>query len=430
MGPRSTLPGHAIACRLDGDLAFSVILRQVISVDPLRLARRQLQIDRERTARFSDLLAHKIGRMVASPLAFLRGSAPLFYGLIDRHERLSEGPAGVGWLVGDAHLENFGAYRADSRVVDRSREEDDRIVFDVNDFDEAFVGPWRFDVVRLLTSIVLGGREMGADGPRTLDLCDRLIDAYVGAVFHSQKAPPPARPVTSLVDQVRLRTRNQLLDARTSVVNGQRRFIRGPRYQELSPKLRTRAERAFAKYAKRIPDAQRPPDEALVVIDAAFRVAGTGSLGCLRVAVLVRGKGGRDGAWVFDMKQEDSPSAACLVRPPHLEPAERVCAAIRACVAYPPRMIGFTRLRGSSMFARRLSPQEDKIDFVTLRPEDLAPLAAYLGARLGEAHRRGAKRMPYRPWSTADRGRILANAISLAGIHEATYLAYCEIVRR
>jgi uncharacterized protein (DUF2252 family) len=404
----------------------------MLIVDPVRLARRQIEIDRERMARFPHLFERKVARMTASPLSMLRGSARLFYELLERHPALAEGPAGEGWLVGDAHLENFGAYRTNARATRETKRSraNESIVFDLNDFDEAFVGPWRLDVVRLMTSLVLGGREIGADGPRALGLCDGLLESYVGAAFHRKKAPRSPAPVTALVDTVRHRTRKQLLDARTVVVRGVRRFVRGARYQDLAPKLAAKAGKAFAKYTKRLAPAERAPPEAFDVIDAAFRVAGTGSLGCLRVALLVRGKGGRDGAWVFDMKQEDIPSSACLVRPPKLEPGERVCEANRACLARPPRMMGATRLRGESMFVRRLAPQEDKLDWTRLTAADLEPLARYLGAVLGTAHRRGARRAPDKSWNAEDRARLLARAISLAGIHEATYLAYCDLVRR
>src|SRR5579859_2991141 len=114
----------------------------MILVDPLRLARRQLEIDRDRTARFPHLLAHKANRMMASPFAFLRGSAPLFYELLERHPVLAQGPRGEGWIVGDAHMENFGAYRAGKLTVEESKHSrGEAIVFDLNDFDDAVVGP-------------------------------------------------------------------------------------------------------------------------------------------------------------------------------------------------------------------------------------------------------------------------------------------------
>jgi uncharacterized protein (DUF2252 family) len=370
--------------------------------------------------------------MRPSPLALLRGSAPLFYEILERHPALADGPSGEGWLVGDAHVENFGAYRTGALSLGETRRSHsaESVVFDLNDFDEAFVGPWRLDVLRLLTSLILAGRELGVDGRRALELADALLDAYAGALFHARRVPGGPPVVTQLVENVRARTRRELLDARTEVAHGKRRFVRGARYEALPPKLKAKAEKAFAKYAKGLPRGERPPEDALEVVDATFRVAGTGSLGCLRVAILVRGKGGRDGGWVFDMKAQSAPSSACLVRAPRLEPAERVVTAIGACLARPPRMIGTTRLRGESMFVRRLTPQEDKLDLTKLSSGDLEPLARHLGALLGAAHKRGATRPARRPWKREERALLLGRSIALAGMHEAIYLAYCDQVRR
>jgi uncharacterized protein (DUF2252 family) len=406
----------------------------MIFVTPARLARRQIAIDEERTGTFPHLFLRKRERMMASPLALLRGAAPIFYELLERNPVLRKGPPGAGWLVGDAHVENFGVYRAgvlSTKETAASRSNED-IVFDVNDFDDAFIGPWRYDVLRLLTSLVLGGRESGTDGPRTLVLCAALLDSYTSAAFGRtapNKAPTPPPVIAALIEKVRGRTRKELLDARTRVVDGQRRFVLGTRYEALSSSMQAKAVKAFGKYARRLPKADAIPAEALEVIDAAFRVAGTGSLGSLRIAVLARGKGGPDGAWIFDMKSEWAPSSAVLVPPPDLSPAKRVCAAIQACLARPPRMMGWTRMAGESMFVRRLAPQEDKVDLALVRTEDLEPLARHFGALLGAVHRRGATRTPKRPWTAEDRVELVHRAVALAGTHEAMYLAYCDLSR-
>jgi hypothetical protein len=112
------------------------------------------------------------------------------------------------------------------------------------------------------------------------------------------------------------------------------------------------------------------------------------------------------------------------------DPAERVCQGIQACLRRPPRMIGTTRLRRESMFVRRLMPQEDKLEFAQLPADELEPLVRHLGALLGAAHRRGAARPPESAWSAKDADRLLRGAVALAGLHEATYLAYCKLVRR
>jgi len=74
--------------------------RPVIAVDPMALAERQLAHEsRARTVRFPILFARKLARMTTSPLAFLRGAAPLFYELLAEHPSLAEGPRGKGWIV-------------------------------------------------------------------------------------------------------------------------------------------------------------------------------------------------------------------------------------------------------------------------------------------------------------------------------------------
>src|SRR6185436_19015558 len=112
------------------------------------LAARQLDLDAARTRRFPALLGRKYTRVSASPFAFLRGSCPLFHEMLDAWPHLREdGPDGTGWVAGDLHLENFGAYRPDAGSAARAKSR--RAVFDLNDFDEACVRAWRVDLLRL-----------------------------------------------------------------------------------------------------------------------------------------------------------------------------------------------------------------------------------------------------------------------------------------
>jgi uncharacterized protein (DUF2252 family) len=158
-------------------------------------------------------------------------------------------------------------------------------------------------------------------------------------------------------------------------------------------------------------------------------VAGTGSLGALRVAVLTSGKGGADGSWLFDLKEQLGSSADGLApRAPASSRAAEVEAALRICVEPPPRMLGTSKLGEHDVLVRRLTPQEDKLSLGQLAAPDLGPLAAYLGALLGTAHRRGRARA-FAPWSEAELGGILDRAVELAGIHEATYLELCRMTR-
>jgi uncharacterized protein (DUF2252 family) len=402
----------------------------MLSPDPIGLARAQLARDRADTSRFPGIFERKVARMSASPLAYLRGTAHLFYALFKRHPTLGKGPAGEGWLCGDAHLENFGVYRAVTKrggTIDVGKRAP--VVFDLNDFDEAIVGPWRYDVIRLLTSLILGGREIGADGKGTIERSRLLLETYVDAAFREQHLPEVPLSVAELIAKVNRRSHVDLLNRRTKPVKGSRSFVRGDRYTQLPARLAVPAARAFADYARniRVRDKLTRPFE---ILDVAFRIAGTGSLGKLRVAVLTRGKGGRDGSWIFDMKEQGIPAASVLLGRFRRDPAGRVMAGLDACVRYPPRMMGTTKLDGLSMFARRLAPQEDKLDMIRIAPAELGTIAAYLGSLLGRAHRRGATKIPSRPWTRDEQEALLDQAVAMAGIHESAYLAMCKLTSR
>lgn len=396
-------------------------------IDAHGLAKRQLATDRARTKNFPELFRWKLQRMSSSPLAFLRGAAPLFYEMLAARNDLADGPAGEGWIVGDLHLENFGAYRP-ATARETAGAKGRPTVFDINDFDDTLVGPWRFDVLRLTTSLLLGGRELGANGLVALDLVDRLLQSWVLAAFDGGPAIDPPAPVSALIEQVRSRPRVALLDARTKLVHGRRRFVRGPRYAELPKDVLSALPSAFEDYISSVADVERPPRKSLGIVDAALRIAGTGSLGGLRIAVLVEGKGGPNGHWVFDLKEQGTPSAAPLVDVPSMDPATRVLTGFRTCLPQPPQVMGTTRLRKRWMVGRRLAPQEDRLNLRRLRDEDLPSLATYLGSLLGAAHARGVEQPPRR-WSKSDLATLRAQAITLAGLHEAVYLALCDRMR-
>ena len=120
--------------------------------------------------RLPHLLPIRYGRMMSSPLSFLRGAAAVM-----AHDLASTPTTGLQvQLCGDAHLANFGAYATAER----------NLVFGIDDFDETLPGPWEWDIKRLVTSVVVAGRSNG------LSAAD--CAAAAGAAARSYRMPMTA----------------------------------------------------------------------------------------------------------------------------------------------------------------------------------------------------------------------------------------------
>ncbi len=354
--------------------------------------------------------------MQESPFAYLRGTAPLYYELLGACPALADGPEGEGWIVGDLHLENFGAFRTGSS--------DDQVVFDLNDFDDTVQAPWRWDLLRLLTSLILAARGRGMSGIVTTALARKLVHAYADHLA-SGRMPHVPTLVSKLTSQVADRKREQFLNARTKVTNGRRHFIHGDKYAEL-PESVVKATAHALKTFTPAPGDERPDAGKLELVDAAFRIAGTGSLGCHRIAALTEGRGSPDACWVFDIKEEFPAAAELAGIRMNLAPNERVVRGIRRCLAQGPRMLGTTSMNGRPMILRRFMPQEDKLEAAALHQAEYEAIVPYFGALAARGHLRGAEGRPPRAWTGRDCEEMVARAMVVAGWHEAVYLAWCR----
>src|SRR5262249_60689147 len=123
---------------------------------------------------------------------------------------------------------------------------------------------------------------------------------------------------------------------RRPVAGRRRRFRIGPMCLRLPRGRRKACAQAFRRFAA--VEAKRAGHalERFAVLDVAFRIAGTGSLGTFRVAVLVEGHGTRDGAWMFDMKGMGESAGARFATGPVEASPERGATALRTRVRLPP----------------------------------------------------------------------------------------------
>jgi len=297
-------------------------------------------------------LAYKYRAMARDPHGFLRGTCHLFYQDWPARSSLNRTP--LAWICGDLHLENFGAYKGDNRLV----------YFDLNDFDEAVLAPVGWELARFLTSLKLAGQVLGlADGP-VARLAEEFLDAYAGELREGKarwvERATARGMIRDLLKGLKDRTRRDLLKERTVHEEG-RRLLRvdGSKAMPASRQQRRVATALVGRFA-----AGRPDPDFYRVLDVARRVAGIGSLGLERYVVLVAGRGGDDGHHLLDLKYQPGSSLV-----PHLavtqrswgSEAERTAALQRRGQAIAPAFLAAVRRGGRSYVLRELMPQQDRL---------------------------------------------------------------------
>jgi uncharacterized protein (DUF2252 family) len=357
-------------------------------------------------------LRTKLDRLAASPFGFFRGSFHLF---VDDWPRLGDDPLAPGDpqpVVGDLHLENFGAFRAD----------DGRFVFDVNDFDETGPGSPAIDLGRLCASFVIADDRHGA--LRAVGRIEMFLQAYLEAVTRKDLRPIDARtkglaePVRQILDEAEAASRTEWLDARVETVAGRRRFRSTEKYQPLADgEQRRQVEEAVREYALRCKVSPPNCPSWPSVLDVAVRIAGTGSLGRWRFAVLMPGKNEQLGKELILELKEAIPSS--LTPADTADQATRVVVTQRMLQGDSPAYLGVANVAGQPFTVRELQPTEAKVATAQLSGAALDLLCSACGEVLGRLHRRGGPQLEER---LRGRERGLSRRIS------AFALRYAEVV--
>src|SRR3954453_9375760 len=115
----------------------------------------------------------KFRTIASDPHAFYRGSACLFYAdVTSEDDPFADERTGRIWVHGDLHVENFGTYL----------NSDGLMVFDVNDFDEAYLGHFTWDLQRFAASLALVGWQKALPERDVRRLVGRYLRAYLSQV--------------------------------------------------------------------------------------------------------------------------------------------------------------------------------------------------------------------------------------------------------
>ena len=342
---------------------------------------------------------HKYRTMAADPFAFFRGSASLFYAdMREQEDPWADERTSRVWIQGDLHAQNFGTYMDGAG----------HLVFDVNDFDEAYLGHFTWDLRRLVASLALMGWTKALSDDDIRHLCSTYLRAYLDQAETfvdsdrdhewSLRLGTARGPVERALMEAQLSTRVGLLDRVTVVEDYTRRFRKAPGVRRLEDEERERVEQAFAGYLETIPESKRLGSLTYAVKDVVGKSGlGIGSAGLPAYNLLVEGHTeALENDVVLTMKQgnvaapsrivDDEACAAQFVHHGH-----RTAVSQRALQAHADPWLGWTELDGSAIgtgfVVAEYSPYEKDLDWSGLtEPDELAEVLEQLGRATAKVH--------------------------------------------
>lgn len=365
--------------------------------------------DDERTRLVTDLLADhfeelmaqddaafrtKFRKMAASPFAFYRGTAVLFFeDVAAMDDPWATGDGRRVWIQADLHAENFGTYM----------DADGRLVFDVNDFDEAYLGHWTWDLLRFCASLALLCWQKALPDEVIDELVDTYLRAYLDQVDHYVDEPDDTAWALTLDNATgavretllaaRASTRVDTLARNTRVEDHVRRFRTGEGWRELDDDERAAVVEAFEAYVDTTPDRRRTP-VTFDVLDVAGRHGfGIGSAGLPSYNVLIEGfTQALDNDVIVYLKQGNRSAVGRVVDDEQVREyfhhhGHRTALSQRALQARADRFTGWTELDGTGYVVMQLSPYEHDLawDDVT-DPDEMRELVEQLGRATAKVH--------------------------------------------
>lgn len=378
---------------------MATVTDQIKAEDPEK--RKQYIIDVFCSA-YSDLMARdpdawrgKYRKMAATPFAFYRGSAALFYADMARDEEpFANEQTGRIWIQGDLHAANFGTYMNSQGVL----------VFDVNDFDEAYVAPFTWDVKRFVASLALLGYEKALSDDEIREMVRTAARSYVSQVVLFANTPETQNFALTLSNTqgklldvlraTRLNTRWGLLQRFTTIENYDRRFIIDRSTSKVDADTRKKVERAFEEYLTTIPESKRFQRISYNIKDVvAKRGVGIGSAGLPSYNVLVEGNTqALENDIIIYMKQAQTASPSRVIEDPNIKgyfqhDGHRTVLSQRALQAYADPWLGYTTLDGVGQLVAEASPYVGDLDWTDINEiDDILELLVYLGQAVAKVH--------------------------------------------
>jgi uncharacterized protein (DUF2252 family) len=347
-----------------------------------------------------DAFRGKFRKMAATPFAFYRGSAALFYGdMANEDDPFSNEKTSRVWIQGDLHAENFGTYMNNQGVI----------VFDVNDFDEAYIGPFTWDLKRLSASLLLLGYQKAMSDDEIRQMIETVIGSYASQIARFVRSSNTQGfaltldntdgKLLEILRAARLDTRVALLERNTVIEDYDRRFALDKNTRSVDGVGRARIEEAFSAYLDTIPLAKRQSRISYKIKDVvARRGVGIGSAGLPSFNVLVEGPTqALENDIIIYMKQAQTAAPSRVITDPSIKgyfehDGHRTVLSQRALQAYADPWLGYTTLEGSGgqpvgQLVAEVSPYTADLDWEEINElDDILHVLDYLGKAVAKIH--------------------------------------------
>jgi len=332
-----------------------------------------------------------------SPFRFYRGTCHLF--AQDFVKLYKYKPKVKSWICGDLHFENFGSFKGENRLV----------YFDVADFDESILAGPEPELARFLTSIIIAATQMKVAAIGLHKALYDIMDTYVSTILAGKALmlePEVAHgEFKKYFERLNTFDRQSFIDKRTFKQKGA--LLLKPdnvHFMQLDD------TRKAAVYKGLSPLLDSGRFQHFVFADAAFRIAGTGSLGRERYCILCYSKK-KGKHYLIDVKEAERSCYREVIKtkqPRFRNEAERTNTVGYMMQFNSPAFLSTVRIADKWYTVKEMQLMEDRMSLADFDGDfgTLSVVAKQMAVLMAYAHIRSSGHLGA---STADDLRVFAD---------------------
>jgi len=339
--------------------------------------------------RLPEMVKLKFEGMAENVYRFYRGTCHLFYEDFCKADHIPVSP--LTWICGDLHLENYGSYKGDNRLA----------YFDLNDFDEGLLAPCMWEVARMVTSIFIAFDNLGIKEDKAIRTAELFLKSYSARLANGKAISIDPRTASGIVctflTKADERKQRELVKSLTFKKKHKLSLLINERHLLINDK---KLKKELTQFIDHWIKGSIAAEHDFEVVDAVFRIAGTGSIGVKRYMFLLKSYNVKNKFLLLDMKQAMRSSVQPYLdikQPDWQNEAIRVVQIKNRMQNVSPALLGTGTFKGDSYVIQEMQPTEDRINFeliknryddIRLVIEDMALLTA--SSQLRSSGRQGS----------------------------------------